>query len=67
MVGVVAQLPVRMWFAWPDVRAVLTPLSPLLEFRIAFAVDVLVVMLVMPALTLAAALKGRATGLTTDD
>jgi hypothetical protein len=68
VIGIAAQLPVLIWFAWPAVQALVRVTHPptLLRYRIAFAVDLVVVMIVMPALTLAAALKGCATGLTSD-
>jgi hypothetical protein len=62
VLGVAAQWPVLMWFAAPVVHALVRAASPrepwLLRIRMAFAIDVVMLMIVMPALTLAAALKG---------
>jgi hypothetical protein len=70
VVGVAAQIPVLIWFAWPVmrvlVRATLSspPFPP--GVRVAFVVDLLVLFVGMPALTLLAALKGCATARSTE-
>ena len=60
--GLALQMPVLIWFARPAVQAAVRVTNPptLLRLRLAFGVDVFVVMLVMPLCTLAAALKTRA-------
>lgn len=60
---IAAQVPVLIWFAWPAIQATLRLTRPpiLLRYHVAFAVDVLIVLFVMPACAVAAALKGCAT------
>ncbi|HZT75747.1 MAG TPA: hypothetical protein VFA27_03755 [Vicinamibacterales bacterium] len=60
VVGIAAQIPVLIWFAWPVVQALGRPIGspppwPEPWFRVAFGADLIVLLFAMPALTLAAA------------